>query len=93
MIDASFLENVVTMDDRQFSDLADAGEKFVLVNVVPIEGSTEWAIFGPYGVYVSPAGNRTFAHLAAAHAQLAQWKIKKFFQVGQLKVFPGAQLS
>jgi hypothetical protein len=77
------------MDDQQFLEIAEAGDKFVLVNVAPVDDSSEWTIFGPYGVYASPSGERTFPDLGAAHAQLAKWGIRKFFQVGELKVFPG----
>lgn len=88
MIDASYLHNVTSMDDQQFEGIAAAGDKFALVNVAPVDGSSEWTIFGPYGVYVSPSGERTFPNLGAAHAQLAKWGIRKFFQVSELKVFP-----
>ena len=87
-MDTSYLDKVTTMDEQQFLDIASAGNKFVLVNVVQVDDSKEWAIFGPYGVYVAPSGDRTFPSLVAAHAQLAKWSIRKFFQVGELKVFP-----
>jgi hypothetical protein len=90
VIDTSYLDRVAPMDDRQFEEIAAAGDRFVLVNVVPVEGSSEWAIFGPYGVYRSPSGARTFPDLGATHAQLAKWGIRKFFQIGELKVFPGS---
>ncbi|MGN7838502.1 hypothetical protein [Stenotrophomonas sp. 22385] len=88
MIDTSYLEKVMAMNDQEFLEIAEAGEKFVLVNVVPVAGSSEWTIFGPYGVYASSSGKRTFSDLAAAHAQLAKWGISEFFQVGELRVFP-----
>ena len=85
MIDISYLDQGRAMSEQDFIKIA-AGSTFALVNVVSVNDS-EWAIFGPYGVYASSAGSRTF-DLATAHTLLAKWGIKRFFQGGDLKELP-----
>jgi len=87
MIIASYLNEVRSMTEADFLQIANGNGQFALVNIVPIDGTSEWAIIGPYGVYTSDKGVRSFGSLGAAHAKLAEWGIKKFFQVEQLKVF------
>ncbi|MFA8630539.1 hypothetical protein QT937_017255 [Xanthomonas campestris pv. campestris] len=87
MIDTTYLDTIITMKEQQFIDIAEAETEFVLINIIPVVDSEKWAIFGPYGVYVSTTGNRAFPNLASAHDQLKTWGIRKFFQVGDLKVF------
>lgn len=87
MINTTYLKEVRSMAEADFLKIAGESEQFALVNVVPVDGVSGWAIFGPYGVYTSSSGERTFKSLTAAHAKLAAWGIKKFFQVDQLKVY------
>lgn len=86
MIEINNIRNHTVMPEEQFKEFAKLGSDRPGISVVEIPGSG-WAIYGAYGVYESPQGQRIFTDLAELHRKIKEWGYKEFRQNGLLADF------
>ena len=88
MIDPCNIDDCTLMSERKFQEIAAQGLNGPFINVMEIQGRG-WAIFGPFGVYQSAEGKRTFSDPAEVHGILKKWGMTRFVESGKLREFSG----